>query len=158
MPAYPPGDVDHAAALLEAVPLEDGVPAQQDEDPDTAVLHAVVATRLALARGRHREAEQAATLITPLAVEEAPLRALARRPGATRRPPPNPSGRATTRRRPCPSRGTTSGPTLIAQARTTLAFSLVYGDQLATAVGHAHAVLDLAARHGWKDTPGNGAS
>ena len=142
------GDVDHAAALLEAV-----VPAPQDEEPDTTVLRDVVATRLALARGRHREAEEAATRITPWTVDEAPLNALAR---ATR-------GYASATTEPDRAHHDATEalsvardhdwPYLIAQARTALAFSLVYGDQLATAVEHAHAVLDLADRHGWKDTP-----
>ncbi len=142
------GDVEHAAAQLE-----DAVPAQQDDEPDTTVLRDIVATRLALARGRPREAGEAATRITPRAIDEAPLRALAR---ATR-------GYASATAEPERARDDAKEalsiarnhdwPYLIAQARTALAFSLVYGDELATAVEHAHAVLELAARHGWKDTP-----
>ena len=45
------------------------------------------------------------------------------------------------------------GPYAAAQARTALAFSHVHGEHLDRAVEHAHAVLDLAAQHGWTDTP-----
>ena len=142
------GDVGHAVTLLE-----EAVTGSSDEEPDTVALRDVVATRLALARGRHHEAEEAATRITPGAVDGTPLRTLAR---ATR-------GYASATTEPDRARRDATEalsvardhdwPYLVAQARTALAFSLVYGDQLATAVEHAHAVLDLADRHGWKDTP-----
>jgi LuxR family maltose regulon positive regulatory protein len=44
-------------------------------------------------------------------------------------------------------------PSATAQARAALAFSHVHGGHLDLAVEHGHAVLDLAARHGWTDTP-----
>ena len=142
------GEVDHAGALLE--PARPDAP---DDAPETAVLRGIATVRLALARGRLHDAGQDAKRMSPHSVEGAPLRTLAL---ATR-------GYATATADPEQARDDAQEalsvardhdwPLLVAQARIALAFSQIHGDQLATAAEHARAVLDLAARHGWKGTP-----
>ncbi|WP_018332161.1 LuxR C-terminal-related transcriptional regulator [Actinomycetospora chiangmaiensis] len=142
------GKVDHAATLLET-----SASAQLDEEAGTALLREIAATRLALARGHHRAATVAAAGLAPETVDEPPLRTLAvvTRGYAVATADPG-RARADAEEALSVARAR-DWPYLIAQARTALAFSLVYGDQLDTAVEHAHAVLDLTARHAWKDTP-----
>lgn len=142
------GKADQAAALLEK-----SRSVHQDEEPGTTLLRDIAVTRLALARGHHRDAATAAEQMAPHTVDEASLRTLA---VATR-------GYAVATADPVRARNDAeealsaarqhNWPYLVAQARTALAFSLVFGGQLTTAVEHAQAVLDLAGRHGWKDTP-----
>ena len=148
------GEVEHAAALLADVPTDQ----DDQDDQDDAVLRGIAMTRLALARGRQREAWETAKAITldgitPDAAGGAPLRALAL---VTR-------GYAAATAEPLRARADAQEalelardrdwPSATAQARAALAFSHVHGERLDLAVEHAHAVLDLAAQHGWTDTP-----
>ena len=122
------------------------------------MLRGIAVTRLALARGRHHEAWQTAKAIrldgiTSDAAGGMPLRALAL---VTR-------GYAAATTEPVRARADAQEalelardldwPSATAQARAALAFSHVHGGHLDLAVEHAHVVLDLAARHGWTDTP-----
>lgn len=142
------GKVDHAAALLD-----NARSAQQDEGPGTTLLRDIALTRLALARGDHRDAETAAQRMVPHAADEPPLRTLALATRGYAAATTDPERARDDAKEALAVARENNWPYLIAQARTALAFTLVFGDQLATAVEHARAVLDLAAQHAWKDTP-----
>ncbi|MDD7942483.1 LuxR C-terminal-related transcriptional regulator [Actinomycetospora lutea] len=142
------GKVDHAAALLENAP-----PAADDEDQGTALLRDIAVTRLALARGQHRDAATVARRLAPQAVEEPPLRTLALATRGYAAATADPERAREDAQQALAAARHREWPYLVAQARTTLASSLILDGQVATAVEHARAVLDLAATHGWKDTP-----
>jgi LuxR family transcriptional regulator, maltose regulon positive regulatory protein len=142
------GKVDHAAALLHKAQ-----PTQQDEERGTALLRDIAVTRLALARGEHRGAETAAKRMVPQAVDEPPLRTLALATRGYAAATVDPERARDDAKAALAVARERNWPYLIAQTRTALAFTLVYGDQLSAAVEHARAVLDLTARHAWKDSP-----
>ena len=142
-------ELDRASALAEDAANETGA----EEGVNARTFRAIVATRLALARGDPTDARTAASKIAPEAVDGASLRTLAlgTRAYASLTSMPD---RARSDAQKALSLGERHDwPYAVVQARTILALAHAHGDELGTAVEHAQGVLDSAAHQGWRSNP-----
>ncbi len=142
-------ELDRASALAEDAANETGA----EEGVNARAFRAIVATRLALARGDPVEARAAASAIAPEAVDGAPLRTLALGTRAYASVTSMPDRARADAQKALSLGERHDWPYAVVQARTVLALALAHRDELGPAVEHAQGVLESAAHQGWRNNP-----
>ncbi|MCD2194745.1 LuxR C-terminal-related transcriptional regulator [Actinomycetospora endophytica] len=142
------GDPDHAEELIDAAEAE----LTGHESDNVAVFRRIVATRVAIARGRIGHAVVTARTIRPDAVEGVPLRALALTTRADGLVTTDPEQATRDSAGALALADRHGWPYLAVQARSTLALAGMYGGDRDAITAHARSAVAQAVRHGWPTT------